>query len=236
MKKEPYQSGNVTLWLLGIVLTGGVIILLARAFPDSLSSQNSQTNLVHSLAILVLLGSSLTLRLKNNLSQNLKYAAVWIIILVILILAYSYRHEFRNAKQRVLGELLPSHAVTTEDGSLKFRQAEDGHYYIYAHVNGQKVKFMVDTGASDVVLSLETAQRIGINTDNLQFTKIYSTANGTTYGAPITLRTIDIDGFTAHDIRASVNQSPMEKPLLGMSFLERLNGYEVRDETLTLWP
>jgi aspartyl protease family protein len=93
---------------------------------------------------------------------------------------------------------------------------------------------MVDTGASDVVLSPADARRLGFDLAELKFTRIYQTANGTVRGAPVRLRRITIGPIEIEDVRASVNGAPMGTSLLGMSFLGRLMGYEVTTDTLTL--
>ncbi|PIR34787.1 MAG: TIGR02281 family clan AA aspartic protease, partial [Alphaproteobacteria bacterium CG11_big_fil_rev_8_21_14_0_20_44_7] len=110
-----------------------------------------------------------------------------------------------------------------------------GHYHIDTEINGVTIKFMVDTGASDVVLTKNDAKKLGINLHNLDYTKMYNTANGITYGAPIVINKIKIDNFVIYNIKASVNNSEMEQSLLGMSFLDKLGGYEVRNGILTLW-
>ncbi|MCE3233632.1 MAG: hypothetical protein K0R98_1889 [Rickettsiaceae bacterium] len=102
-------------------------------------------------------------------------------------------------------------------------------------VNGEPVEFMLDTGASDVVITRKIAKQIGINPKDLEFTKIYNTANGTVRGAPILIETIEIGGRRIQNVRASVNDSDLTSPLLGMSFLDKLQGYEVRDGVLKLW-
>ena len=63
----------------------------------------------------------------------------------------------------------------------------------------------------------------------------YFVLNGIGYGAPIRLDTIEVGPIRLTDVAASVNQAPMDRSLLGMTFLRRLSAYEVRGDSLTLW-
>ena len=136
----------------------------------------------------------------------------------------------------MVGAFLPSKAINNEDGSISFRVSKDGHYYINTVTNGKNVKFMVDTGASDIVIDRKLARRIGIDINSLRFIMTYNTANGTVRGAPIRLESLKIGEYAFYDIRASVNEADMDEPLLGMRFLDKLDGYEVKRDTLTIWP
>ena len=109
-----------------------------------------------------------------------------------------------------------------------------GHYLIEAVVNGAPVDFLVDTGASDIVLTLEDAERLGLQPETLRFTQRFATANGEVRGAPVVLREIRIGQFSMFEVPASVNEAPLGVSLLGMSFLGQLNGYQVEEGRLVL--
>ncbi len=198
-------------------------------------SGDDKFNIFYMLFLLVLIGSSVIVRFRNKPLRFFKGMLIWIAIILGLVLLSSYHNNLIDLKDRLMGELNPSRAASNDDGSISFRMSEDGHYHIQAEVNGHSVDFLLDTGASDVVLSLKTAERIGINIKDLRFTKTYNTANGKISGAPVILDTITTGTITMHGVTASVNNSELEKPLLGMSFLTKLKGYEVRDGVLTLW-
>jgi aspartyl protease family protein len=109
-----------------------------------------------------------------------------------------------------------------------------GHFLVEAVVNGAPVTFLVDTGASDVVLTMVDAKRLGFRPENLRFTQRFASANGEVRGAPVVLREIRIGQFSVFDMPASVNEAPLRISLLGMSFLKRLHGYGVEDGRLIL--
>ncbi len=83
-------------------------------------------------------------------------------------------------------------------------------------------------------MSPADARRIGFDPDRLRFTGFAETANGTVRTAAVRLGSIEIGPIRLHDLPASVNQAPMRGSLLGMSFLERLRSFEIRDGVLIL--
>ncbi len=110
----------------------------------------------------------------------------------------------------------------------------NGHFVVDAMVNGSPITFLVDTGASDIVLTMADARRLGFIPGNLDFSEQYQTANGEVRGAPVRLRELRIGQYSLCDLEASVNEGPMTVSLLGMSFLEQLRGYQVEDGRLIL--
>jgi clan AA aspartic protease (TIGR02281 family) len=109
-----------------------------------------------------------------------------------------------------------------------------GHFLLEAVVNGVPIDFLVDTGASHVVLTIPDARRLGITANDLEFTQEFQSANGTVRAAPVELRELRIGQLSLFDLEASVNGGPLPISLLGMSFLQRLSSYEVADGRLIL--
>lgn len=196
-------------------------------------SSSEQQNLVYSLFLLLFLLSSLFFRKNFKFSQIIKYLTIWSIIAFIIIILYSYRFEFENFKNRIAGEINPNKAIISQD-KIIINISADGHFYVNSKINNKPIKFMVDTGASDIVLSLEDAKKIGINIDNLIFNKIYNTANGKVFGASTQVKTLEISGIKFHDVRISVNSAKLDISLLGMSFLRQFNRYEFFQDKLIL--
>ena len=115
-----------------------------------------------------------------------------------------------------------------------YRRAGDGHFYVEADVNGARIRFLVDTGATFVALSPTDARSAGLQVFDSDYTLRSSTANGITRVAPVTLRQVELDQMQLFDVRAVVLEKPMPVSLLGMSFLSRLQGYETRNDELVL--
>jgi aspartyl protease family protein len=117
---------------------------------------------------------------------------------------------------------------------MVIRAGEGGHFLVDANVDGATVRFLVDTGATRVVLSPEDAERIGFHLRDRQFTERYRTAGGTVRAAPVTIRDLRIGQLALREVEASVNEQPIGISLLGMTFLNRLDGYRVEGDRLIL--
>ena len=109
-----------------------------------------------------------------------------------------------------------------------------GHFMVDAMINGEPVAFMVDTGASHVVLTLKDAKRLGFSASTLDFTHQFQSANGVVRAAPVELREFRVGQLQLYDLEAFVNGGSLPISLLGMSFLERLRSYEVARGRLVL--
>jgi aspartyl protease family protein len=220
---------------LGIAALAALVFWLADARPGILADEGNQIRLTQLSLILVLVGSGLVVRWRNRPTLKwLQHGLIWVGLGLVLVVGYSYRTDATAVWTRVLAELMPGHAVESSDGEVIIRAANNGHFYIDAKVDGARIRFLVDTGASRVVLNHRDARIVGFDMDKLAYTQRTRTANGIGMSAPIRLRTINIGPISVEDIRASVNKAPMSTSLLGVSFLERLSGYSVIDRTLKL--
>ena len=122
---------------------------------------------------------------------------------------------------------------TPPSNTIVYAANERGHVVLDAAVNGAPVRMLVDTGASLVTLTPADARAAGINPVSLAFSGRVQTANGATRMAPVTLREIRIGQLSIYDVHAAVLEN-LNVSLLGMSFLGRLQGYEMRDGKLTI--
>jgi aspartyl protease family protein len=111
----------------------------------------------------------------------------------------------------------------------------DGHFVLTARVEGVPVTFMVDSGATAVVLAPDAARRVGLARGRLRYDQRVQTANGVIKAAPVRLREVRIGQLAQRDVEASVIDTPMQISLLGMSFLSKLERWEVRDGKLSLY-
>ncbi len=114
------------------------------------------------------------------------------------------------------------------------RAGPNGHFMVDAVVDGVEIRFLVDTGATSVVLTAEDAERLGYRLDGLEYSDRYQTANGEILGAPVVLPELRIGDLEIEDVRSSVIRAPLSTSLLGMTFLSRLESFEVGDEGLIL--
>ena len=113
-------------------------------------------------------------------------------------------------------------------------RSEGGGFYVVGQADGVQVRFAVDTGASDIVLSPDDAHRIGVDPSTLKFSAPSETANGVGYGAPIVVKSLTVGPIRLTNVPVTVNQAPMSASLLGASFLRRLSSFEIRGDQLFL--
>jgi aspartyl protease family protein len=121
----------------------------------------------------------------------------------------------------------------TSGRSLVYRADQRGHGTLNAAVNGASVRFVVDTGASLVALTLEDARAADIGQGELVFNRTVHTANGAVRVAPVMLREIRIGQLSIDNVLAAVIEK-LDQSLLGMSFLKRLKSFEMRGGALTI--
>ncbi len=242
---EPWQANTggrgprfpvgLVLWLGLLVAVGLGIWFLSTLFPGQLSaSEYSRLDIVRLVAILAFVSSGLIYARQINFGEVARNISIWIGLAAILLVGYSFRTELEEVYYRVGGELVPSRAVATDDDGLVITASADGHFYVDGRANGQRIRFLIDTGASSIVLSPQDAARIGIEPGELRFIQRFQTANGVGYGAPYRLDSLSIGSLAFADTAVSINQAEMGTSLLGMAFLERLESFEFRDGKLYL--
>ncbi len=225
-------------WLIvgiGIVAVAAFGFWLASERPDALVEEGNQIHLTYLLILLVLVGSGLVVRWRDRPKLKwLQHGLIWAGLGLVLIVGYSYRTDVTSLWTRTLAEVMPGRVIEIATGTAIVRAGQDSHFRIDSKVDGALIRFLLDTGASMVVLNRRDALKIGFNLDKLAFTQRTQTANGVGMGAPVRLREIRIGPIVVKNIRAMVNKTPMSTSLLGVNFLERLSGYSVKDGTLTL--
>ncbi len=167
--------------------------------------------------------------------QAVQSALAWVVIFLGLITAYAYRFELAHAANRVIAEVAPGHAIKARGGEVIVTRAAGGSFLVAGTVNGRPARFIFDTGASQVVLTAATARAIGLDPDRLRCAVPVQTANGRTMAAPVRLDRLSIGSISETRVDALVAQpGALSENLLGMSFLDRLHSYEVRDDRLIL--
>ena len=139
----------------------------------------------------------------------------------------------KTSKEMVRAGAMPASAPGGGgDRQLVISSGLGGQFFVVADVDGERIQFLVDTGATTVALSRNDARRLGLDDSTLDYTGLAQTANGAVRIAPVNLDEVSIGQLSLRDVRAAVVDHAMPISLLGMSFLSRLNGYEVREDRL----
>ncbi len=183
------------------------------------------------LAYLALLGtvliSILLLRNRNQLGHLLQQAVIWALIFVGLIAAVGLWPDIRQT-------VMPRQTIVSDEGRIVVPRAHDGHFYMVLDIEGEPINFMVDTGASSVVLSRADARQVGIDPEELGYYGRARTANGTVRTARVQLSDVALGDMHDRGVTAWVNEQEMDISLLGMSYLERFATIEISNNQLVL--
>lgn len=157
---------------------------------------------------------------RRSLGRILQQGMVWGLIFLGVIAAYGMWDDIRST-------VVPRQAVFADGGRIELPRAPDGHYYLHAQVNGAPVRFVVDTGASDIVLSRRDARAAGFAPEDLAFIGSAYTANGRVRTAPVTIDSFEVEGLRDRGLRAVVNEGDLDESLLGMRYLQRFDHMEI---------
>jgi aspartyl protease family protein len=207
---------------------------LARLFPGSIRSDFDEAYLVRNIAVLALVSAGIVFSTRFKTSELVRNAALWGVAGLVLATGYVYRADLGSIGDRLYSELVPSYAVATSLHTLTLTASADGSFYITGSVNGFPVLFLIDTGASDIVLSPADAKRLGASATSLDFSHKFETANGVGYGAMIRVERLEVGPIRRRDITVSVNQAEMSTSLLGLAFLKNLDSFQVSGNHLFL--
>ncbi len=183
--------------------------------------------LVYLIVLLAAVGSWVFVQNRQSWGKTAQQLAIWALIFLGVIAAYGLWSDIRST-------VMPQQSVLSETGQISVPRAQDGHYYLTLTVNGEPVDFLVDTGASQMVLNADAARRVGIETDNLAFLGRAMTANGEVRTARVKLDSVVLGPVTDRNVAAWVNQGELEQSLLGMGYLQRFSGFEISNNTLIL--
>jgi len=221
-------------FVLGVALS--LAALIASSDQDAIANllRHDVGTLALKLALLVFVGGLVLVVFRERLSQALEAILFWAVIGLLLVVGYSYRFELRDVADRVIAELVPGH-VAGRGRNVEVVRGHSGEFALTAHINGARIPMVLDTGASSVVLTQEAAKAAGLPLEVLTYTVNVDTANGRMRAAAVTLDRLAVGGLTERAVPALVAQpSHLKINLLGMSFLNRLQSWEVRGDKLRM--
>jgi aspartyl protease family protein len=227
---------NRLLWVLLIGLLVALLVLFARHDEGTVGGMLNEdfASLAVRVALLIFIGGMVLTLFRERFSKALEAALFWLVVALLLALGYTYRFELRDVGQRLLAELAPGYAAS-RGRIVEIARGQGGGFPVTTRVNGARVVMVLDTGASSVVLTLEDARTAGLPLEVLNYSVTVETANGRTRAAPVTLEQITVGAITEKSVPALVAQPGLLKTsLLGMTFLNRLQGWEVRGDKLVL--
>jgi aspartyl protease family protein len=224
------------IWLLlaVLIIAGLAVALDQNGTALAGRSLDDYSTLVIRIVMVVVVGAFALSLFRGRLSHAIEAALVWIVIAGLLAVGYTYRFELRDVAERVLAEFMPGRAVT-RGRTVEIARDNNGNFSINAQINGARVVMVLDTGASSVVLTQASAKAAGLPLEVLSYSVNVDTANGRARAAPVTLDRLDVGGISERAVPALIAQpGQLRTNLLGMSFLTRLESWEVRGDRLLL--
>ncbi len=192
-------------------------------------------SLIYSLLLLVLVGSALVSR-SLPIGQTLKMALGWIGIFALIFLLVSFRPEMKLIWGRVTGELGLASGPQISGAPMTLRKREDGHFWVDADVNGHRVEFMVDSGATFTALSAPAARDAGVEPDAFSMKIAIGTANGTIEADRATVSELRLGSLVMQDHAIVVADAFGDTNVLGMNFLSALKSWRVEGSSMILTP
>lgn len=174
----------------------------------------------------VLIGSVLMSR--TGLWKTLRQLATWLLIIAGVAFAAALWSDIRKNSA-------PAKKLLLQDGAILIPKQADGHFHVTLNVNGIEIPFLIDTGATTVILSQKDAQKLGFDPNKLAFWDSANTANGEVKLAPVRLATVALERHVDRNIAAYVNAGKLSVSLLGMSYLSKFSRLEITQEHISIW-
>jgi aspartyl protease family protein len=231
----PRRGLHIGLWVAALAAFCAGLYGLTLLFPGRVSTGADWGDVARGVLVVAFVLAGVMSR-RFRMKRLFRDIAIWTAVILLGVLLYSFRAEIEKAAGRVRSEIVPSYPVASAAKELMITRDADGGFYVTGNVNGQPVRFVVDTGASDIVLSPADAQRLGLDPASLSFTKSFETANGVGLGAPYTAGDFSVGSIRLTNVPMSVNKAAMSSSLLGMAFFNRLQSFRFEGAKLYLKP
>ncbi len=229
---------RIFIFVVGAILATFAIVWFNRDIGMTLGMSNDDFVQMMSLILLLAAVGVRTIS-GGNWGETARNFSAWAIIALVFVAGYQYRFELQDIASRVTLGLVPSRPQVSvnADGTkvLVIEKSASGHFEIDSSVNNADVSFMIDTGASSIVLTLQDAQKAGVDPAALSYTVPVSTANGMSMAAPVRLDDIVIGDIVRRNLPALVApEGKLDQSLLGMDYLNTLSGFSVAQDRLSL--
>ncbi len=187
------------------------------------------TSLVYLIILVALIGGWFLAEYGRSMGRLLRMASAWGMIFFAFIAAYGLWDDVRD-------DLIPQQSVLEDGARIEVPRRNSGHFHLMLELDGVPVNFLVDTGATDIVLTEADARRVGLDPDTMPFIGRARTANGEVETAYGSIDQVRLGPIVHSNVSVAVNRGEMPGSLLGMSYLNRFDRIEISGDTLTLVP
>jgi aspartyl protease family protein len=227
------------LWIVVAALGIAVLALAMRNEQDTIAGihPGSIAALITGAVLVVMVFGAIYALFYRRIGELLRAAVFWCAFTALIFGAYSIRFQLQTIGEQALASLMPGVMIAQASSgrAVEVLRAREGDFTIKADVNGSHITMLVDTGASSVVLSADAAKAAGLPVEMLKYEVPIETANGRGRAAYVVLDRIAVGGILERKVPALVSSpGDLKTSLLGMSFLKRLESFEVHGERLVL--
>jgi aspartyl protease family protein len=193
------------------------------------SDPDRALDLIYVVGLLVLVASALVAR-RIPMRQGLKMAGAWLLIFAGAFLILAAKDDLIAIGKGLLGQEAVRKASVEP---VRIRKSADGHFWVVGRVNGQAVRFLVDSGATVTSLSTAAADRARVDYHG-GFPALVETANGMVSVQRGRARSLEVGSIVRTNLAVQVSPSLGDANVLGMNFLSTLKGWGVEGEWLVL--
>jgi aspartyl protease family protein len=164
---------------------------------------------------------------RRTMGKTAQMAVAWGLIFLGVIAAFGLWDDISQTVR-------PRQSTMNAQSQISIPRSQDGHYYLTLVVNDQPVEFMIDTGATHVVMTQSDAARVGLDPQKLNYYGRAMTANGEVRTAPVDLKTVALANVIDKNVTAWVNQGEQGRSLLGMTYLQRWSHIGISNNAMIL--
>jgi aspartyl protease family protein len=189
---------------------------------------------IYLVAILVFVASAFTVR-RVPIGKGLKMFAGWVVIFLAAFVAFALKDDIVGFANQVLDERRAESTGVQVGEELQIKQSLDGHFWVEGRLNGEEVRFLVDSGATTTSISGRTARRAGIEPSS-GIPAVVQTANGMTTVQRGRAERLQVGHIVREDLAVHISDGFGETNVLGMNFLSSLSGWGVEKNRLILKP
>ena len=182
------------------------------------------------MAVMLVLGTLMSRR--ERIARLLAIALMWTAIFAAGFVLFTFRDDFGWVAQRLRAEATGE--PVRQGAEIRIPMALDGHFWVDARLNGEKVKFLVDSGATMTTIGRDVAQRVGLEV-NPTADQLVRTGNGVIRVSSASARSLEVGSIERRDVRMHVADND-DLNVLGMNFLSSLQRWGVEGRWLVLVP
>ena len=190
-------------------------------------------SMIWGVVCILLLVSSLAAR-RLPLGYVAKAGLAWIAIFATLFAIFSFRFEFIGIWERLKADISGTAGQNISGEAIELRRQDDGHYWLMVNINGEPVRFMVDSGATLTAINATTAREAGVEAD--RYPIILGTANGRIAAKRGVVRLLSVGPHSIENHQVVVSERFGEVNVLGMNFLNSMQSWRVEANMMVLRP